>query len=209
MSRNHSISELYAYVQHFGCPSWFLTISPDDTHDTLVIRMSHPTKEGLHVFPTENNGLDQALRQGDTVFEQAIDISEYGLAKILADNPVAAAKQFKEILDSLYEVLFGISPAYKIRSSVAARSRNKGVFGQTFAVYNCIEVQGRLSLHGHMVIWAGLPPWLLQSCALVPNVVAAIKTVLSSQCKAALENLPATNLHLVPAKHPQLEMPVT
>ena len=55
---------------------------------------------------------------------------------------------------------------------------NKGIFGQTKAAYTVTDVQGRLSLHGHMNIWTVLCPKIIQQSIQCNGLVSSIKVIL-------------------------------
>jgi hypothetical protein len=84
--RSFAISELYAYVQYYGCPTVFFTLSPDDTHSILSMRYSFPSQT-TDKFPVKDSNLRQSLRDGDSEFLGSIDISYLGLDKLVGDNP--------------------------------------------------------------------------------------------------------------------------
>ena len=189
-ARAAAISTLYAYVQHFGCPSVFLTFAPDDVHSVLSIRLANPAASANPnaAFPSTDAGLLEQLKKGATTFAN-VDLTHFGLQKLITDNPVAAASTFKAMLEMTYEHLVGIPPDHATRRTVPIGTNHKGVFGHGKAFYSVIETQGRLSLHSHMAIWTGLPPQALQKCACDQGLVAEITKVLESQFVAQLPQL--------------------
>ena len=108
VARAHAITTLYAMVQYYQCPSVFLTISPDDVHSVLSIRLSIPSasQNGNTAFPAHDEGLIEQLLKGATSFPIGeVDISEFGLQKLVAENPVAATEIFKLTLEAVYKTL--------------------------------------------------------------------------------------------------------
>jgi hypothetical protein len=175
----------------------FFTASPDDTHSVLAIRCSYPTKDPT-VFPTVDGELTEKLSKGDvTLFEESIDISEFGLQALIAENPVAAARDFKFILETIFIVLLGIYPEYMTKSTRVAGTERRGIFGTTKAAFSCIETQARLSLHAHIAIWTAITPNLIQDCAQFKDLLSEIKIVLSSYVRA---HIPAV-FHLKALAH--------
>jgi hypothetical protein len=192
--RAAAISDLYAYCHFFQCASVFFTMAPDDTHSTLVLRLSFPTTHA-NEFPVRDSGLIKGLtvgvtefspRGGPTVHERSIDISELGLQSLLSQNPVAAAAVFKQMIEAFCEVLIGILPDYKSRSTTPLAGRKKGIFGQARAFYNCTEAQGRLSLHAHMKIWAGLTPYVLQRVTIFQSFLIEVEKVIATQFRGQI-----------------------
>jgi len=184
-ARAAGLTTLYSYTQFFGCPSVFFTIAPDDTHSVLAIRLSIPTKSNQG-FPARDEGLLNHLLEGAQTHDLCkIDISEFGLQKLMAENPVAAAEIFMQIQLAIYTILLGISPE---KSSKKTRPLGvfRGIFGNCKAVFSVVETQGRLSLHVHMAVWAGLPPHLLQKAAAFPEFVEEIAEVLNQHFQGQL-----------------------
>ena len=102
----------------------------------------------------------------------------------IVNKPVAAASHYKFMIDSVFSILLGIDPEYKTLKTNPAGSNPKGIFGHTRAVYLCTEVQGRLALHGHASIWAGVPPDIIQVMVQWKEGLSTISKVMESyiQC---------------------------
>jgi len=159
----------------------------DDTHNTLVLRLSTPCHDSKASFPNTEDGLLDALRNGhpclktDTV---DLDISTSGLNSILSKNPGAASEVFAALMHNVYEVLFGIQPAtnhhHEDKCNQPLGSRPKGVFGVTKCVFSVVEVQARLTLHAHCALWTTFSSDLMQKCAHLPTLRAACAEVLNS-----------------------------
>jgi hypothetical protein len=118
VARNADITKLYNMRRCFGLPAWFITISPDDVHNPMVLRMAMWTS-ACDRFPTTDDGFSQALRDGNTHFmtglpavAQEIRLDESNLRRIVGDNPVAAAEVFNRMLFTIWRVLFGLQPSH-------------------------------------------------------------------------------------------------
>ena len=191
-ARGAALTTLYAYVQYYGFPSVFLTVAPDDTHSVLSVRATitgAPVDCNNH-FPATDSGFLDELRKGGTTFTIGeIDISEHALQRLIADNPVAATEIFKVMIEAIWCCLLGLPPDRDTRKTFPPGTLPKGIFGHTRAFYSVIETQGRLSLHVHMLIWAGLQPKIIQKCAAYDDLMAIIREVLDSQFVATLSPL--------------------
>ena len=103
--RNSSAtSELYALCGRYGSPSTFLTISPDDLHDSLVIRLSIPS--GASTFPRQDNGLN-ALQCNDLDVVKSLSVPTdcQGLRALIFGNQASAVRIFSRILDAVSRCL--------------------------------------------------------------------------------------------------------
>jgi hypothetical protein len=69
-------------------------------------------------------------------------------AFIIANDPYAAAKFFRFVVDAILQELFGIRVDDKHHIS-----RRSGVFGPVEGYIGTVEAQGRGTLHLHMIIW--------------------------------------------------------
>ena len=158
--RAAAISKMYSLCQTYGPPVAFFTTAMDDVHNTLVLRLSQPTRSGdPTAFPTSPDDLLDALNNGAPSFEThdvTIKLDEYNLDRNAMGNPAACAEVFGSIMDVIYRVLLGIEPAQsegdhrESKTSVPLAERPRGMFGQTRAVFSVVEVQGRLTLHTHV-----------------------------------------------------------
>ena len=116
--RNADITKLYNFRRCFGLPSLFITVSLDDVHNPMVLRLTCWTS-ACDGFPTTDDGFSQALRDGITEFmtglpaaEGVIRLDESSLRRIVGDNPVAAAEVFDRMLRTIWRVLFGLEPSH-------------------------------------------------------------------------------------------------
>ena len=64
--------------------------------------------------------------------------------------------------------------------------RPVGIFGVAAAVFSVIEVQARLALHSHMIIWGNIPSRMLTTAAMHADLKRAVCKVFDSQLCAHL-----------------------
>jgi hypothetical protein len=183
--RANALSQLYAMVHRFGVPSFFVTISPDDVHHVLAVRVSIPSRDNFS-FPAAAGGLLDALRGGEASFE-GVPIREIDLQRLAAGSPVAAAALSKRVMEAVVSALLGLAwdVATRVTSPVGARLR--GVLGRAVAAFFVKETQGRGALHDHGLVWvAELTPLLLQAAAGIPGLVQKLATAINSVLQADL-----------------------
>jgi hypothetical protein len=160
IERNKSLSKLYALCQHFGLPTWFITISPSDIDSSMVMKLSGVINQDLpFIFmPSDQR------------------------AQIAAMNPAAGAKFFQRLVDKVFLCLFKSTAngGSDVRKTISYASRKQGILGKMIAHFMVFEVQGRGSLHLHALIWAELSTSLLERIAHVPTLVREVQNVLNS-----------------------------
>ena len=109
--------EIFGLMIQEGTPALWITLSPAVTHSPIFLQIA-----GYNV-----------------------DISEIPAhaerAKLVANDPVAAAMYFNEIIDAFTKYLLG----YK--------DPDGGIFGHPSAYYGMTEEQGTGTLHNHMLVW--------------------------------------------------------
>jgi hypothetical protein len=64
--------------------------------------------------------------------------------------------------------------------------RSKGIFGNTVAAYTVTEVQGILSLHGHMTVWCNHSPNIIQQSIRCKKLLPSIKEVILSHISSSI-----------------------
>ena len=192
VARNADITTLYNMRRCFGLPAWFITISPDDIHNPMVLRMALWTMSCVG-FPTTDEGFSQALRDGNTQFTSGppaatheIRLDEANLRRIVGDNPVAAAEVFNRMLVTIWKVLFGLEPSHLngkgTKRTSPLWSSAPGLFGPLCAAFGCTEEQTRKALHQHVLGFGGLPPEVLQSQ--FPKFMAELGEILDTMLRA-------------------------
>ena len=111
--------EIFGLMIQYGTPSLWITISPAVVHSPIFMQIAG----------------------------EAIDIDFSNIpahverAKLVANNPVAAAIYYNTVIDAFTKYLLG----YK--------QLNGGTFGYTTAFYGMTEEQGTGTLHNHMLVW--------------------------------------------------------
>jgi len=114
--------EIFGLMIKFGMPPLWITISPAVVHSPIFLRLA-----GYEVDLTKITLAD---------IPSAVE-----RAKIVASDPVAAAKFFNVVIDSFTSNLLGYNQS------------EGGIFGDPSAFYGCIEEQGTGTLHIHMLVW--------------------------------------------------------
>ena len=110
-------------------PSVWVTINPADTQDPIAQVLA-----GVEI------DLDNFCK---TAGPDSTD-----RATNMASDPYASAKFFHLMINTILEVLFGISKARNGRIV-----RKEGIFGMLKGYIGTVEAQGRGSLHLHMLLW--------------------------------------------------------
>jgi hypothetical protein len=132
-------------ARHFGLPSFFVTISPADMDSALMLRLA-----------SADGSVDVVLPLTDAPRSAARFAA-------LASNPVAAVQFYQRLLEAVLCELFGLPPDHLLRKSGDRPSkRMHGLFGTVLAHAGVSEVQGRGSLHFHVLLWTDLQPHLVQ-----------------------------------------------
>lgn len=149
--RRGSMSRLYAMVYHFGMPSLYFTFSPDDTFNTLNIRLCYPQQNNFK-FPANEEGLGAALKDGKEEIH-GIQISNSSLRKLLAtgNGAVSAAEMFSHLVNAVFCDLLGMAPSVETKKTIPLPQRLQGALGTITAAFGVTENQDRGSLHMHVV----------------------------------------------------------
>jgi hypothetical protein len=100
---------------------WYITLSPADNKHPLCL-----------YFADDNETFDVNLIRSDD--------DRY---RLIARNPVAAARFFHFTIEMFIKHVLGFGPD----------SDKQGLYGDTSAFYGTVEQQGRLTLHLHMLLW--------------------------------------------------------
>lgn len=114
--------EIFGLMIKFCMPPLWITISPAVVHSPIFLRLA-----GYEVDLTKITLADIP--------------SAEERAKIVASDPVAAAKFFNLVIESFTSDLLGYNQS------------EGGIFGDPSAFYGCIEEQGTGTLHIHMLVW--------------------------------------------------------
>ena len=167
MERKTTLGNLKALCGHFGLPSIFLTIAPCIADSQICINLC--------------NGIEYKYTMNQSTHEER--------SKWTAENPVASAKAFHIIMETVVHVFIGIKTGQLKRSTFTHCSKTiddndisdghetvlseaferhlqcrKGFLGVTQAYYAIFEPQGRGALHSHAPVWNILRAELMARC---------------------------------------------
>jgi hypothetical protein len=110
--------ELWSLISFLGVPSWFITLSPADNRHPICLYFA-----------------DTGERFSPEI------ISSADRNRLIANNPVAAARFFDVMVHSFVKNVLGVDHDHP------------GLYGKTSGYYGTIEQQGRLTLHLHLLLW--------------------------------------------------------
>ena len=111
-----------------GPPTLWMTINPSDLHDPIA-----------QIIVGEDIDLDK--------FCKTMGPNAHGRAQNIAKDPYATTEYFHFMIDTIVETLFQVKVTnYKVTS-------NKGVLGYVDAYFGMKEVQGRGTIHLHVLVW--------------------------------------------------------
>ena len=165
--RSATITRMCALVHYAGLPMWFWTISPSDVDNLLALRIAGVQFPPLPSLQTR--------------------------AQVIARNPVAAARAFHELINSVLTNLFGLPAEEHHRksslpmSSDIRRSQPCVMCGQHCAAfYGVTETQGRGALHMHGILFCTVGPQLLQRCQADPQLASKLAALIDSVIVAQL-----------------------
>ena len=167
MERKRTLGNLKALCGHFGLPSIFLTIAPCIADSEICINLC--------------NGIKYKYTMNQSTHQER--------SKWTAENPVASAKAFHLIMQTVVHVFIGIKTGNIRRSTFTHCSKTgkndscsddndtvlaeaferhlqsrQGFLGVTQAFYSIFEPQGRGALHLHAPVWTILRAELMARC---------------------------------------------
>lgn len=175
-------------VDVLGIPSQFLTVSPDDVHNLLNIRLSYANRLAGSFPSVITDEFVKALESGGT-FEQHgydnIDLGSVALKNLVNVNPVAASEAFFHELHAIVDVFLRTPDRDRYRSS-SHMGRTRGIFGTAFGTFLVVEVQGRGALHFHLLHWSAISPLVLQQLIDQPDMVDRLRDELQTMFQADL-----------------------
>jgi hypothetical protein len=119
--------EIKALMVELGLPTFFITINPADFHHPLVLHYAGKKINLDHPFES-TNWLPKEER-----------------ARLVAHDPVAAAKFFNTLVETWLHTILGVTEK--------SRMNEIGVLGRVSGYYGTVETQGRGSLHLHILVW--------------------------------------------------------
>ena len=109
--------EIFGLMIKYGTPVLWITISPAVSHSPIFMQIAGH-KVDLSDIP-----------------------SHVERAKMVANDPVAAAIYYNTVIDAFVDYILGYKQA------------NGGTFGKPAAYYGMTEEQGTGTLHNHMLVW--------------------------------------------------------
>ena len=197
MQRRACVRKIYSLVYFLGLPSVFWTISPDDVHESLSIRLCFPSTTGAPgVFPhTATKDFVDAFENG-TIFSQ-VDVPGYetvvikldtpSLTAYISNNPIAAAEIYNRTINAVFAHLLG-TPDHKSTNVKSTKDpmASAGLFGKPFGSFGVTEIQGRGSLHCHMLHWNLYNATVLQRAATDPEFAAKISSAIETMFTAEI-----------------------
>lgn len=122
------------FAHHFGFPSFFLTVVPDDLNSFYILVYSANANAHKAVDPA--NMTDQELKKFATLRE-----------KIRMEYPGICAFYFEQVLDIVIEQVLGWD------QTNGRPTERPGLFGVPIAYIAAMEEQGRKTLHTHILVW--------------------------------------------------------
>ena len=165
------------------CPLWFWTISPSDVDSVPALRIA-----GLQ-FPLP---------------------SLQHRAHVIARNPAAAARAFQNLINAIFENIFGLGQQGSRKTSAPSFGTNQRrahrcvlCGGHCVGYFGVTETQGRGALHMHGCLFCTLGPQLLQRCQADPELSSRIASVIDSVVIAGLPD----DVHAEIAQRKELGLP--
>ncbi|EJK72421.1 hypothetical protein THAOC_06050, partial [Thalassiosira oceanica] len=122
----------YAFQTYFGLHAIFLSISPDDENDFRIRLFACPGVD--HPLPSAENMTDE-----DCILDFVLR------KKQRTARPGACSMEYQNAMDIVLRCLLGWDSK--------KQSGRCGIFGMVEAWIRADEEQGRLTLHGHWLIW--------------------------------------------------------
>jgi hypothetical protein len=194
-ARRAALGELHGYNNFYGPPSAFLTFSPVDHNEPLVVRLTKPSA---------NNIVQQTLTSGESLLtmleangpEHFVELRPSERAAALARLPAlvkgngsSSGEAFRLLLNAFTTDLLGLPPSFALRANASGTSarptlpdaRPLGMLGTLTAFYLVVESQGRGSSHAHMLVWGGFAPNQVQAISENPDLRAKMQRALDSQ----------------------------
>ena len=189
------LSKTYAMTRRFGPASTFLTITPDDISNPTSFRLAMRSDNNVTFPATCTDDFLDCFRNNEK-FVQCCEIkvpTNYSArVKAATSNPVAVALEFQSLMENIMTILIGCKPSMTMHNNSKnvktwyfqlpskKGTHRKGVFGHITAFYGQIETQQRGALHFHVIIYGGLCPKLLESCASFTELCEEVQKALDT-----------------------------
>ena len=173
--RHAAVSQLYSMVQFYGLPSWFVTVSPGEVNNKLVMTICDNIDwAAIDMEQVGDDVTNSKAPKKKPEFQWSIEFDYPDRARKVAENPVAAAKHFAALTEAIMKHLCKLECDHTNRKTCNI-DNVAGALGKMIAHFGALESQGRGSLHFHAVMWSGLTPELLQCLATNVEVLSALK----------------------------------
>ena len=192
--RKQCLAQLYGVLYYVGKAAAYITVSLDDVHSLMSVRLGYPTTSN-DAFPAVVAGAEydaflDAFRTGGKFTPAGyksveIDCCTQALTARVRANPVAAAQVFSESAHAVVGALLGVADT-SVERVTPPRRRVVGIFGTPYGFYLVIETQGRGTLHYHLLFWGTYSPEVLERAAADPAWAAAMGAALESMFTSQL-----------------------
>ena len=142
-SRSKQKKQIMALHYFKGMSAIYLTINPSDVSNPLFLH---------YALPGSNEDFMKRIEE----IKKLEEIKSGQQARMVAENPVAAAQFFDATMRRFFEVLLAyVSEAdeEKYMKKHNGEKPPRGILGKVDAYYGTCEVSGRGSPHCHAVIW--------------------------------------------------------
>jgi hypothetical protein len=183
---------LLAMRDRYGSGSVFYTISLDDVHNVLSIRLCFPTKhrEGFPSFSSGNDDLEAEYGEKMmNALQEGGEMSVYGsgdvrfedgqLQRLAITNPTACSVAYHKTIEAVFSILFGhdlrkkktmqifdeIDGELSLSKAASDKGIAPGIFGVILAITGVTECSSRKALHNHGIAWTAASPEFLAAIA--------------------------------------------
>lgn len=160
----------------FNPPALWITLNPADTQDPIA-----------QVLAGAQIDLDQFCNTlGPTSSERGITI---------ASDPYASAQFFHLIITRILEDLFGVK-----KGPYGRVERKFGILGKVQSYIGTVEIQGRGSLHLHLLVWLKDAPTSheLKAALKTPEFRDKVRNYIKSTIRADIDGKSKENIQALP-----------
>ena len=184
-------SHMLAMATHFGSGTVFFTISPDDINNPKSFRLAQRTigTNSLPCVVSDEQEFLTTMMDDSTIMEVGtipFPVNYTARAKAAVDNPVATTLEYMALMDNVLEILIGVTRNEKKKRTQYFLQGSKGVFGYLNAGEGVNEVQARLALHLHIILFGGLRPKLLEHASTIKVICKTVALALNEMYCAEL-----------------------
>lgn len=116
-----------------------------------------------------------------------LNISDFGLQHLVAGNGTVMAQHHDLIIRTVLTKLFGFPTLEDLeREDLTNPGARRGILGQIRAYYGVVEPRKSGALHTHIVVWAGVPPEVMQMAASDRALFARLAPVLNHHVSSTI-----------------------